>query len=97
MDAMAYQVAKWITSLLPAFQGQRIDQILLTGGMARCKPTVDYIIKAIAALGCGVTIYPGENEMFALAKGALRVLSGKEAAKTYKGNGLNGGPGPERM
>jgi len=87
MDAMAYQVAKWITSLLPAFEGQRLDQILLTGGMARCRPTVDFIVKAIAGLGCGVTIYPGENEMFALAKGALRVLSGKEAAKIYKGNG----------
>ncbi len=85
MDAMAYQIAKWITSLMPAFQGQKIDQILLTGGMARCKPTVDYIRKAIAAMGCGVTVYPGENEMYALAKGALRVLSGKETAKVYTG------------
>ena len=85
MDAMAYQIAKWITSLLPAFQGQKLDRILLTGGMARCKPTVDFIKKALGALGCGVTVYPGENEMFALAKGALRVLSGKEMAKEYKG------------
>jgi butyrate kinase len=85
MDAMAYQIAKWITSLLPAFRGQPVDQVLLTGGMARCRPTVDFIRKAIAALGCGVTVYPGENEMAALAKGALRVLSGKEAAKIYSG------------
>jgi len=85
MDAMAYQIAKWITSLLPAFEGDKIDQILLTGGMARCKPTVAFIQRSVAALGCGVTIYPGENEMFALAKGALRVLSGKEAPKVYAG------------
>jgi butyrate kinase len=71
--------------LLPAFDGQPVDQILLTGGIARCKPTVAYIQRAVAAMGCGVTIYPGENEMFALAKGALRVLSGKELPKVYVG------------
>jgi butyrate kinase len=85
MDAMAYQISKWITSLLPAFHGQKVDQVLLTGGMARCKPTVEFIKSAIGAMGCGVTVYPGENEMFALAKGALRVLSGKETAMTYEG------------
>ena len=85
MDAMAYQVAKEITSLLPAFGGEPVDKILLTGGMARCKPTVDAIRKGVAAVGCGVKVYPGENEMFALAKGALRVLSGKEPAKCYEG------------
>ena len=36
-----------------------------------------------AALGCDVQVYPGENEMAALAKGALRVLSGREVAKDY--------------
>ena len=85
MDAMAYQVAKWITSLLPAFGGEPVDRILLTGGMARCKPTVEFIRNAVAAVGCGVSVYPGENEMQALAKGALRVLSGKEAPKVYAG------------
>ena len=85
MDAMAYQIAKWITALLPAFDGEKVDQILLTGGMARCRPTVAFIQRAVAAMGCGVTIYPGENEMFALAKGALRVLSGKEVPRVYTG------------
>ena len=85
MDAMAYQVAKWITSMIPAFGGEDVDQILLTGGMARCRTTVEYIKRAVAAMGCGVTVYPGENEMQALAKGALRVLSGKEVPKVYTG------------
>jgi butyrate kinase len=85
MDAMAYQIAKWITSLLPAFEGEPVDRILLTGGMARCQPTVAYIQRAVAAVGCGVSVYPGENEMAALAKGALRVLSGKETPKVYLG------------
>jgi butyrate kinase len=83
LDAMAYQIAKWIASLIPAFGGEKIDQILLTGGAARCKPVVNYIKNHVAAMGCGVTIYPGENEMGALVKGALRVLSGKEPAKEY--------------
>jgi len=83
MDAMAYQIARWIASLVPAFEGEPVDQILLTGGMARCRTTVDFIRRSVSAMGCGVTIYPGENEMFALAKGALRVLSGKEAPRIY--------------
>jgi butyrate kinase len=85
MDAMAYQIAKWISSMIPAFGGQKVDQILLTGGMARCKPTVAFIRRTVAAMGCGVTVYPGENEMAALAQGAVRVLSGKETARDYTG------------
>ncbi len=41
------------------------------------------ISRGVAALGCGVTEYPGENEMYALVKGALRVLDGKEEAREY--------------
>ncbi|HNX32320.1 MAG TPA: butyrate kinase [Holophaga sp.] len=84
LDAMAYQISKWITSMIPAFDGEPIDQILLTGGAARCKVVVDYIKTHVGAVGCGVTVYPGENEMAALVKGALRVLSGKEKAKDYR-------------
>jgi len=83
MDAMAYQIAKEITSLWPAFDGEPVDQILITGGIARCKPTVEYIKKCLAALPAGITVYPGENEMLALVMGALRVLTGKETAKVY--------------
>jgi butyrate kinase len=83
MDAMAYQIAKEITSLWPAFDGEPVDQILITGGIARCKPTVAYIKKCLSALPAEITVYPGENEMLALVMGALRVLTGKEAAKVY--------------
>ncbi|HWQ09269.1 MAG TPA: butyrate kinase, partial [Holophaga sp.] len=83
MDAMAYQISKWITSMLPAFGGDPVEQVLLTGGAARCKVLVDYIQQRVSSIGCGVTVYPGENEMGALVKGALRVLSGKEAPKEY--------------
>ncbi len=83
LDAMAYGVAKEISSLWPAFDGEPVDQILITGGIARCKPTVAYIQKCLAALPAGISVYPGENEMLALVMGALRVLNGQETAKVY--------------
>ncbi|MBU2503278.1 butyrate kinase, partial [bacterium] len=82
-EAMVYQICKNITALLPAFDGEPVDQVLLTGGMARSAMLVGDITAGVKALGCGVTAYPGENEMYALMKGALRVLSGREAAKDY--------------
>lgn len=82
-DALAYQIAKAITALVPAFDGEAIDAILLTGGMARSPKLVGELRRLTAALGCGVQVFPGENEMAALAKGALRVLSGREQAKDY--------------
>lgn len=85
LDAFSYQIAKWICSLVPAFDGEPVDRVILTGGAARSKVVVDYITARLAALPCGITVYPGENEMGALVKGALRVLSGKESAKTYRG------------
>ena len=82
-EAMTYQIAKAITALAPAFEGETIDAILLTGGMARSSKLVAGLRRFTAALGCAVQVYPGENEMAALAKGALRVLSGREVAKDY--------------
>jgi butyrate kinase len=83
LDAEAYQIAKWISSMVPAFDGEKVDQILLTGGMARAKFFVAEIRRLLRSVGCKITVYPGENEMAALALGALRVLSGKEAVKEY--------------
>jgi butyrate kinase len=51
--------------------------------MARSTRLVADLRRLTAALGCPVKDYPGENEMAALAKGALRVLSGREVAKDY--------------
>jgi butyrate kinase len=83
LDAQAYQIAKWISSMIPAFDGEKVDQILLTGGMARASFFVAELRRLLRSVGCKITVYPGENEMSALALGALRVLSGKEAAKEY--------------
>ena len=82
-EAMAYQIAKEIASLVPAFDGEPIDRVLLTGGMARSQRLVGELTRLLAALGCGVSVYPGENELSALVQGALRVLGGKEVARQY--------------
>jgi len=86
-DAMAYQIAKGITALVPAFDGESVDAILLTGGLARSGKLVAELSRLTSALGCPVRVYPGENEMAALAKGALRVLSGRETARDYPPQG----------
>jgi butyrate kinase len=83
VEAMVYQIAKSITGLLPAFEGEPVDRILLTGGLARSPLLVAGIRQAVAAVGCGVTAYAGENEMSALVKGALRVLNAREEQRVY--------------
>ncbi|MBZ5640382.1 MAG: butyrate kinase [Acidobacteriia bacterium] len=82
-EAMAYQIGKQIASMVPAFDGEPVERILLTGGMARSGRLVAAIERLVTAMGCGVSVYPGENEMLALVKGALRVLSEKEEPKRY--------------
>ena len=82
-EAMIYQICKNISALLPAFDGESVDRILLTGGLARSEMVVADIAAGVKAMDCGVTAYPGENEMRALVKGALRVLNGKEEVRTY--------------
>ena len=52
--------------------------------MARSERLVADLSRGVSALGCGVTAYPGENEMQALVRGALRVLRGREKAKQYE-------------
>ncbi|MFA6318677.1 MAG: butyrate kinase [Elusimicrobiota bacterium] len=83
LDGMAYQIARHACALLPAFEGEKIDRVIITGGMARCASLMDRLRVYLAGLGVGITVYPGENEMVALVQGALRVLYGREAAREY--------------
>jgi butyrate kinase len=81
MEAMAYQVAKDIGAMSTVLNG-RVDAIILTGGLANCPKLVDRITKRVKFIA-HVKLYPGENEMLALAQGSLRVLSGTESVKHY--------------
>jgi len=74
-EAMAYQVAKDIGAMFTVLEGN-VDAILLTGGIAFCKKFTDLIVKRIDKLA-PVHLYPGEDEMKALAKIGTLVLSGE--------------------
>lgn len=80
--AMAYQICKDIGGLYAVLDCD-VDAILLTGGLARCKPLADEIIRKTEKMA-PVLLYPGEDEMLALAQGALRVLTGAEKPVEYK-------------
>ncbi|WP_050615699.1 butyrate kinase [Bacillus testis] len=81
-SAMAYQVAKEIGSAAVVLEGD-VDAIILTGGLAYGKSFIDEITSKVNWIA-DVIVHPGENELQALAEGALRVLTGKEEAKIYK-------------
>jgi len=61
----------------------KVDAIILTGGIAYGKYIVEYIKERVEFIS-QVVVYPGEDELLALAEGGLRVLTGQEAAKEYK-------------
>ena len=82
LDAFCYQISKEIAAMSAAMRG-RVDQIILTGGIAHSEPLMVQLREAVEWIA-PVTVYPGEDEMLALAQGALRVLRGEESAKRYR-------------
>ncbi len=79
--AMAYQIAKEIGAASAALSG-RVDAIILTGGLAYGNEFISEISNHVNWIA-DVIIQPGENELQALAEGALRVLRGEEKEKEY--------------
>jgi butyrate kinase len=85
-DALSYQVAKEIGAMATVLHGD-VDGIILTGGIANNPMVVEYI-KAMVSFIAPVIIYPGEDEMHALAMNGLRVLKGELVAKEYSEENL---------
>jgi butyrate kinase len=79
--AFVYQIAKSIGEMSVVLDG-KVDQIIFTGGIAY-SPTLVPDLKAKVEWIAPVTVYPGEDELLALAQGAIRVLDGEEQAKVY--------------
>lgn len=79
--AMGYQVAKEVGAAAVVLDG-KMDAIIITGGMARSKPLMDYMLEKISFLG-NIVIYPGEDEMQALTEGAYYGLNGELEIKEY--------------
>ncbi|MDQ0183797.1 butyrate kinase [Cytobacillus kochii] len=86
-DAMGYQIAKEIGTASAVLKG-KVDAIILTGGLAYGKAFVNDISSYVNWIA-DVIIEPGEDELQALAEGALRVLRGEEEAKNYSIDELN--------
>lgn len=81
-NAMVYQICKEIGAYSTVLKGD-IDAILLTGGIAYSN-LITSMIKESVEFIAPVIVYPGEDEMIALAQGAIRVLKGEEEEKVYK-------------
>jgi butyrate kinase len=81
IDAAAYQVSKQIGAMATVLHGD-VDAIILTGGLAYEMAYVKKIEKMVSFIAT-VKIYPGEDEMKALAFNGLLALDGKIDIKTY--------------
>ena len=81
-DAMTYQIAKEIGAVATVLKG-KVDAIILTGGIAYSNLLCEKISKRVQFIA-PVKVYPGEDEMLALAEGTQRVLNGEEQAKIYE-------------
>ncbi len=75
VDAMVYQIAKEIGALHALTKGQ-LDAIILTGGLAYNQDIIMPLIDMLEHLG-DITIYPGENELEALAFNMRAYLEGR--------------------
>lgn len=81
LDAMIYHTAKAIASEGAVLCG-KVDAILLTGGMAYSEYIISRLLPRIQWIA-PVHIYPGENEMEALASNGLAALRGEVEVKEY--------------
>lgn len=81
--AMAYQIAKEVGGLAASAFSMDVDGIFVTGGMAYdklfCSILNDHLHKIAP-----VFVYPGEDEMAALAMNGVMVLDGEVEAKMYE-------------
>ena len=78
-EAMIYQIGKEAGAMAAALEG-RVDAVLLTGGMAHSKRLVARLCGSIEWIA-PIAVYPGEDELRALAEGVFRVLDGEEQEK----------------
>lgn len=81
-NAAAYQVGKLIGAMATVLHG-KIDAIILTGGLAYEETYIDRI-KSMVSFLAEVVVYPGEDELKALAFNGLLALDGKIEIKEYE-------------
>src|SRR5512136_2091979 len=80
--AMAYQIAKDIGAMAAVLAGE-VDGVVLTGGLAHSEMLTGWVRQRTAFIA-PVFVFPGEDEMEAMAAGALRILRGEETPREYQ-------------
>jgi len=78
-EAMVYQIGKETGAMAAVLEG-KVDAVLLTGGMAHSERLVKQL-RGLVEWIAPVVVYPGEDELRALAEGVFRVLDGEEQAR----------------
>lgn len=79
LEGMVYQVCKEIGAMAAVLAG-KVDATVLTGGIANSEKIVGMIKDRVGFIA-PVAVYPGENEMDALALGAMEAMQGREPLK----------------
>lgn len=82
LKAMVYQIAKEIGSLYAVTRGN-LDAILITGGLAYNQNVLQPLLEYLDHLG-EIAVFPGEDELEALAFNVLQLHHGKQELKEYK-------------
>ena len=80
-QAFILQMAKDIGAMACVLNG-KVDRIIVTGGIAYDKAVVAGLKERCEWIA-PFTVYPGEDELLALAQGGLRVMNKEEEAKPY--------------
>jgi butyrate kinase len=80
-EAIAYQIAKEIGAIAAILEG-KVDAIILTGGLAYQESHVERIRKMVEFIA-DVAVFPGEDEIRALAFNGLMALDGKIEIREY--------------
>ena len=80
-EALVYQIAKEIGAMAIVLEG-KVDAIILTGGLAYQKSHTEAIKKKVGFIS-DVVVFPGEDEIKALAFNGLLALNGKIEIKEY--------------
>ena len=81
LEAMAYQVAKEVGAMSTVLYGD-VDAILITGGIANSRWFCNLISERVYRIA-PIHLYPGEDEMSALAENAILALNGDIEIKEY--------------
>ncbi len=85
LESMIYQIGKETGAMAAVLEG-KVDAVLVTGGMAHSERMVGKLRNYIDWIA-PVAVYPGEDELRALAEGVFRVLDGEEQAKRMTNTG----------